>query len=960
MRFVFCVIFESISLKLPSEIVENLRGRSLVGLLTISIIGLSFITVLLFGVFSAARQSKRFSEESENLRISFTEAQKKLVKNEVDKAIEYIEYNRSLSLDKIKLGLKTRVDEAWAIANNIYEENKRNKSDAEIKKMIKDALRPIRFNGGRGDVFIYTTEGRSVMLPRSRGFEDRMSLDLQDSLGNRLVRNEVALLKEVDQGFLTYRAPIRNQSGDSTIFKYTYIRKFAPLNWYLGSKDFLSNYEGDLKLELLEWLSNTRYGNDGYIFINTTSGKALLTNGTRPEQPIDIINSGDKNWIEIYKRQVHIARTSGSGFLEYQFVKLASKDFEPKVSYINTVKDWGWIVGAGFYRNDIEKEIAGKQIALNERVNGWILRLVMFTFLFLLLAFIVARMVSGRLKKEFSRFTKNFRKASLESELMDTSMISFSEFRDLADSVNNTISERDTARQALEKEQALLRSLIDSIPDFVFFKDIHSNYIGCNIAFANYLGRTEKDIIGRNDYDFFNAESAESYHAFDKKILSDRIPIRSEEWNVFPDGSRRLLDTVKVLFYDMKGNVLGIMAISRDITQREEIQQQFKEAKEKAEESDRLKTAFLANMSHEIRTPMNSIIGFSTLLTEDHLSEEDRVEYIQHINHAGESLLNLIDDIIDIAKIEAGQLTVTYENYSLNELMDELYVTYTDLIRRKYKTDVALLVEHVKMPGGNTILTDPFRLRQVISNLLVNAVKFTNQGIITFGFKPDGDNILFYVRDTGIGITKENLDIIFNRFRQAQNNGKRHQGGTGLGLAISQHIVGLLGGRIWVESTPGEGSVFYFTVPYKPSDKSPLDAGIKMKERPLFFDWSEKTMLVVEDVDSNFNYISAALARTGLRLLRATDGYTGVQMSLTDDSIDLVLMDVNIPDLDGYEATRQIKIKKPMLPVIAQTANAFQDEVDKSRDAGCDDYVSKPVKFNVLMNVLAKYLDKKK
>ncbi len=953
-------IIEPIRLKLPSGIVENLRGRSLVGLLTISIIGLSFVTVLIFGIFSAVRQSIRFRDESENLRNSFTEAQKKLVKNEVDKAIEYIEYNRSLSLDKIKLGLKTRVNEAWAIANNIYEENKSSRSEADIKKMIKDALRPIRFNGGRGDVFIYTTDGKSVMLPRSRGFEDRLSLDLRDSLGNYLVRNEVALLKEVDQGFLTYRAPIQNQAGDSSIFKYTYIRKFAPLNWYLGSKDFLSNYEGDLKLELLEWLSNSRYGNDGYIFINTTGGKALLTNGTKPEQPIDIYSSGDENWIEIYKRQIQIARTSGSGFLEYQFIKLASKDFEPKVSYISTVKDWGWIVGAGFYRNDIEHEIAGKQKALNERVNGWIVRLVIFSFLFLVLAFLVARLVSGRLKKEFSRFTRNFRKASLESDLMDTALISFSEFRELAESVNNTISERDNARQALEKEQALLRSLIDSIPDFVFFKDIHSNYIGCNIAFANYMGRTEMDIIGRSDYDFFPAEAAELYHTYDKKILSDHIPIRSEEWNVFPDGSRRLLDTVKVLFYDRKGNVLGIMAISRDITQREEIQQQFKEAKEKAEESDRLKTAFLANMSHEIRTPMNSIIGFSTLLTEDHLTEEDKADYIQHINHAGESLLNLIDDIIDIAKIEAGQLMVTYESYSLNELMDELYVTYTDLIRRKYKTEVALLVEHVKLPSGNTILTDPFRLRQVISNLLVNAVKFTNQGIITYGFKAEGENILFYVRDTGIGISKENQEIIFNRFRQAQNNGKRHQGGTGLGLAISQHIVSLLGGRIWVESTPGEGSVFYFTIPYKPADKSNADAGSKLKDRPLFFDWSDKTMLVVEDVDSNFNYISAALARTGLKLLRATDGYSGVEMSLNDESIDLVLIDVNMPDLDGYEATRQIKSVKPMLPVIAQTAYAFQDEVDKSLDAGCDDYVSKPVKFNVLMNVLAKYLDKKK
>ncbi|MFH1119185.1 MAG: cache domain-containing protein [Bacteroidota bacterium] len=947
-------------MRLKSSILENIRSRSLVGLLTLSIIGLSFLTVLVFGLFSAIRQSKRFSEESENLRNSFTEAQKKLVKNEVDKAIEYIEYNRSLSLEQIKLGLKTRVDESWAIANNIYQENKATKSQAEIKKMIKDALRPIRFNSGRGDIFIYTTDGISVLLPRSREFEDRLSLDLQDSLGNFLVKNEVALLSEVDQGFLTYRAPSNNQLGDSAIYKYTYIRKFAPFEWYFGSKDFLNNYEDDLKHELLNWIVNIRYSNEGYIFINAMDGKALLTNGIKPEQPTDIFKSGDKNWINIFKQQLRIAKTTGSGYMEYQFIKLASKDFEPKVSYISIVKDWGWIVGAGFYKNDIESEIAGKQRALNEKINGWIIRLFVFTVLFLILAYTLAKIVSGRLKMEFSRFTGNFRKASLESELMDTSLISFAEFRSLAESVNNTISERDYARQALEKEQALLRSLIDSIPDFIFFKDINSNYIGCNIAFANYLGRSEKDIIGRNDFDFFPKESAEFYHNFDRKILQDHIPIRSEEWNVFPDGSRRLLDTVKVLFYDKNGSVLGILAISRDITEKEEIQLQFREAKEKAEESDRLKTAFLANMSHEIRTPMNSIIGFSTLLTEDHLTEADKAEYIQHINHAGESLLNLIDDIIDIAKIEAGQLTVSYENYSLNELMDELHVTYSDVIRRKFNTEVTLIAEHVKLPKGNTILTDPFRLRQVISNLLGNAVKFTSKGKITYGFRPEGDDLLFYIQDTGIGISIENQEIIFKRFRQALHNGKRHQGGTGLGLAISQHIVGLLGGKIWVESSQGQGSTFFFTIPYKPVDSSQTDAGSKSPERALFFDWSSKTLLVVEDVDSNFNYISAALARTGIKLLRSTDGLSGVDVCLSDKTIDLVIMDFNLPGFDGYEATRQIKQHRPSLPVIAQTTYAFQDEIDRSLEAGCDDYISKPVKFNILMNVLAKYLDMNK
>jgi len=944
-------------LKLPSAFINNIRSRSLIALLAISIISLSVITILVIGSLSIIRESYRIKEESENLRISFIENQKKRVKYEVEKAVEFIEYNRSLSQEKIKQNLKARIDEAWEIANNIYQENKSVKNSQEIKKMICDALRPIRFNSGRGDIFIYSLDGVSVMLPRSRYAENRPSLNFQDSLGNFMVRNEINMLKEVDHGFLTYRAPKSKHSPDSLIYKYTYIKKFSPFNWYFGSKDYLKDYELELKEEMLNWISHIRYGDEGYIYINSTDGKALLTNGVKADQPIDIFSSGDTNWVNVYKKQLGIVKSIGSGYNEYKFYKLASKDFEPKVSYMKLVNDWDWLIGAGFYKNDIEKEIVQKQAQLTAKINNWIIRLVLLISFFLILAFIFAKIFSNKLRKEFGKFNQSFRKASMESILMDKNQVSFAEFRELAESVNNTIQERDIARKAFDKEQALLRSLIDSIPDFIFFKDLNSKYVGCNKAFANYLGIDEKEIIGRSDYDFFSKEVADSYNESDIQILEDKTPIRNEEWNIFPDGSRHLLDTVKVLYYDKKGKALGIMALSRDITEKQETQEQFRAAKEKAEESDRLKTAFLANMSHEIRTPMNSIIGFSSLLTEENLSENDRSEYIQHINQAGESLLNLIDDIIDIAKIEAGQLTVSIESYSLNELFIELHTTHAELIRRKFNSEVVLKVIPSDLPYGNTIMTDPFRLKQVISNLLGNAMKFTTQGVISYGFRIENENILFFVKDTGIGISEDNQKIIFSRFRQAQNNRKRHFGGTGLGLAISQHIVGLLGGNIWVESTPGEGSTFYFTLPYNPVETQLKQVESKNQDRTLVYDWSNKSMLVIEEVDSSFNYITAALSRTGIKLIRATDETSGVQECFSNDSIDLIYLDVNASHLNGYNAARKMKELWPDKKIIAQTSDDFHDDYMAQHGDCCDDFIIKPVRFNLLMKVLAKYLE---
>ena len=238
-------------------------------------------------------------------------------------------------------------------------------------------------------------------------------------------------------------------------------------------------------------------------------------------------------------------------------------------------------------------------------------------------------------------------------------------------------------------------------------------------------------------------------------------------------------------------------------------------------------------------------------------------------------------------------------------------------------------------------------------------MKFTSQGSIVYGFRPEGENILFYVRDTGIGIAEENQGIIFNRFRQAQNDGKKHYGGTGLGLAISQHIVGLLGGKIWVESKLGQGSVFYFTIPYKPVVKLNSDADIKLKDKALFYDWSDKTMLVVEAVDSNFNYISAALSRTGITLLRASDGRSGINLSISKPGLDLVLIDAHLPEMDGFSAIKEIKMNCPLLPVVAQVAYLSQEITESCRDAGCDEFITKPLKFNVLINVLSKYFDKK-
>ena len=240
--------------------------------------------------------------------------------------------------------------------------------------------------------------------------------------------------------------------------------------------------------------------------------------------------------------------------------------------------------------------------------------------------------------------------------------------------------------------------------------------------------------------------------------------------------------------------------------------EELKKSRERAVESDRLKSAFLANMSHEIRTPMNGILGFANLLSENEITEEERCSYVEIINNCGNQLLVILNDLIDIAKIEVNQLSLDLQPVKINELLDEIYILFS----AKVKEEIVFTCENALNNNGDTIITDPVRIKQVLTNLVSNALKFTQTGSITFGYIVKNNTLEFFVRDTGIGITPEQKEVIFQRFMQADVSTTRMFGGTGLGLAISKALVELLGGKIWVESTPKAGSCFYFTIPYDP------------------------------------------------------------------------------------------------------------------------------------------------
>ncbi len=381
---------------------------------------------------------------------------------------------------------------------------------------------------------------------------------------------------------------------------------------------------------------------------------------------------------------------------------------------------------------------------------------------------------------------------------------------------------------------------------------------------------------------------------------------------------------------------------------RKKDEQELTRAKEKAEESDQLKTAFLASMSHEIRTPMNHIMGFLELLNFTELDQSERQEFLNIIRSSGDSLLRLIDDIIDIAKIEAHQVEVEETIVPIIKFLNDMLSTYQDLISVEDKSKITITLDTTDEQPQAEIITDPQRLQQVLNNLLVNAIKFTDKGQISFGCKLQSNNrLLFFVSDSGIGIPKEKQESIFERFRQLDYGYTRSFGGTGLGLAISKGLIEALGGEIWVESEVDAGSTFFFTIPYKPAIVR-TEASMKPID-PNTIDWSDKNILIVEDDEMNAKFLKIILSKTKANLYNARNGQEAVNMA-QETSFDLILMDIQIPIIDGYEATRRIKLFSPFTTIIAQTAHAMTDERTHCLEAGCNDYLSKPINRKDLLN----------
>ena len=407
---------------------------------------------------------------------------------------------------------------------------------------------------------------------------------------------------------------------------------------------------------------------------------------------------------------------------------------------------------------------------------------------------------------------------------------------------------------------------------------------------------------------------------------------------------------------DFRGCVYTQASI-RDSSWCKELENELVVSKEKAQNSEQLKTSFLANMSHDIRNPLNAILGFSKMLADDtEVSVSERRRYGELIEINGNNLLNLINDIIDVSLIEANQMLIEKKRCKINGLMEELYLTFQrTAARNNLKLKLNIAVDDVSF----SIYSDPMRIRQVLSNLISNAIKYTKQGFVEFGYQlVDGKTIQFFVKDSGLGISPEHLENIFDRFNREVTNQTKAIRGTGLGLDISKRLVTLLGGKIWVFSTLNKGSEFYFSIPALYLDYKPIIKNEVVRNKPLSahdVDWSDKHILIADDDVINFELLRIILGKTKVKITKAINGKEAIDFINSDKSIDLLLLDIQMPIMNGYEAIKEIRILRPDIPVIAQTAVSLVLSDSANPASQFDDYVSKPIDVETLITKIQSF-----
>jgi two-component system cell cycle sensor histidine kinase/response regulator CckA len=912
-----------------------------------SMVTLTLISVGLVGYFWIMNEYERFKKEAAALREQYFADQKTLIKHETNQVINYIKFKQSQAEARLKEVIRDRTLEAYDIAVNLYNANKATKNSSEIKNIIKEALRPIRYNHQHGYYFITRLDGVEILFADRPEMEGLNLIDMQDSQGNFVIRDMIAIIKNSGEGFYSYTWTKPDASGKD-FPKVAYVKHFKPFDWLIGTGAYLDDVVQDIQQEVLARIERITFGEDGYIFAGQWDGLSL----SGPAKGRNVIDLIDANGVPIVRELIAASKSDG-GYVSYVMPKFNSDSTYSKLSYSTGIPEWKWYVGAGVNADKIETVISQKRIALQQSVKNGIFEIIRILGAILLSVLLIAKLVSNRIKKNFNLFAAFFSKASTGAVEIESENLHFTEFETLAMAANRMIRERNEAETALRNSERNYRELVQSANSIIMRMDTEGKVIFFNNYAQNFFGYNQDEIIGKNVIGTIVPQKDRA--GFDLSVMIKDIGTHPERYvsneneNIRRNGEHVRVAWMNRAINDDDGRVKEILCVGIDVTEKWQLEKRLAQA-QKMEAIGTL----AGGIAHDFNNILSAIMGYTELTLIDLPQESPVRNNLKQVLKAGNRAKELVQQILTYSRQKERERQPVKINLIVNEALKLLRASLPSTIQMQNTIQSNLAV-----------MSDPTNIHQVIMNLCTNAshAMQKNGGLLEVnlldveldedfakqhpGITP-GKFVELTVSDTGHGMAPEVLDRIFDPFFTTKKKGE----GTGMGLSVVHGIVKSHGGTLTVESYPEKGTVFKAFIPAIESEWVPQNESADLMVT------GRENILFVDDEAFQADIAQQMLSRLGYRLTTCTSSNGALELfRQSPQEFDLVITDMTMPHMPGDVLARELISIRPDIPIIVCTGYSDRMDSEIADEIGIRELVMKPVVMKEIAQIIRRVLD---
>jgi two-component system cell cycle sensor histidine kinase/response regulator CckA len=909
----------------------------------VSMLAVSLLATTLLAAFWVGSEYRHFSNVTQEMEAQYNQSRKGLLRAEVARVIDYLAYEKAQAEGRLMADIKSRVDEAYALADSTYRRYRDRMPVDALKRMVMENLRSIRFNDGRGYFFATDLDGVELLFADHPELEGQNLLDMQDSEGRYVIRDMIALVKEKTEGYYRYNWTMPHTAGQSHP-KIAYVKHFEPFNCFIGTGEYLEAVENDIKAEVIGRIEEIRFGRDGYIFVGTYDGVSL----TKPAKGRNMWDVQDENGVKIVQELIAQAR-SGGGFVNYVMPKFEGLPSAPKLSYADRFEAWQWYVGAGIYIDEINAAIEEKRAELKRHIRQQLGVITGTSIGVIILTLLAVSLITRRVGQTMQSFTRFFEKTSSEAAQIDTAQVHFMEFERLADAANHMVNERRQTDQALKESLAWNQTIFDAIQSGIVVIDARAHAIvDVNPAAADMIGLPRENIIGRVCHDFICPSEKGQCPILDLNQSVDH----EERLLVRPDGTE--IPILKTVSRIEVGNRLYLIEGFLDLSKQKKLEGELKQA-QKMEAIGTL----TGGIAHDFNNILGIILG-NTELAQSLLTENAAAHAnLEVTKEATLRAKKIVHQLLSYSR----QTTADKTAVNINRLTDETLSFLRALIPSSIEIQSHITQEPLVVHGNAT------QIHQILINLCVNASHAVDNetGLIQlhvaktavevgdfdqFPAVGGAGYVEFLVQDNGHGIAPGIRHRIFDPYFTTKEAGK----GTGMGLAVVLGIIRDHDGAITIASQPGRGTTVRVVLPLAQSDPEVLPHADIQK----YLGGHQERILFIDDEALLVNLGKSILQRINYTV----EGYTNAAEAMhrfqaAPEAFQLIISDMTMPGLNGLRVIETARRIRPDIPIII--CSGYSDNMDERRAAelGCL-FIQKPIEMQTLSTTVRKALDAKR